>query len=194
GGREGRWGFWGTCRSARSRAAEAPGAGASEKRGVASLVSATSLARQPVLPATRWAKPTRSLPMARPADAPVARPRRARSVHERNTVDLFQRRLSGLRFRERGLPERHHALLHRRGLQIDRGLAIEDHLADRGREVEQLGDRGAAAVPGAVAVLAPRALEPAVIAVAHRVQPGELEQLGLGGRLAAAARADHPHQ
>src|SRR5262249_62305989 len=131
----------GRCGGAAWGAAEAPGVSASERRGVASFASPTAAARQPVRAATTGAKPTRSLPMTTPEDAPVAKLRRARSVHERNTVDLPQRRLRCLRLCERRLPERDHPFAHRGRLQIGGGLAVEDHLAYRRRKVEQLGDR-----------------------------------------------------
>src|SRR6266581_2806092 len=132
--------------------------------------------------------------MTIPADASGAKLRRARSIHERDTVDLLERGLAGQRLGDRRLSQGRHALRRGRRLQVRGRPALEDHLAHARGQVEQFGDRRAAAITGAVAVLASGALEPLVLAIAARVEPRELEQFRVRARFAPAARTDQAHQ
>src|SRR4029450_6059553 len=70
-------------------------------------------------------------------------------LHEGDLVDLTQRRDAREHLLERRVAQERHAFLARGLLDLGRGAALEDQLADAVRHVEQLRDRGAAVEAGA---------------------------------------------
>ena len=107
----------------------------------------------------------------------------------------MQRRLAREHLGQRRLAQEGHALFLGRALDLRPRLALQDHLADAVRHVQQLGDRRPAAVAGAVAVDAALALVEREVAVARRDRgptPRSCSRVGLDRPL--AGRADQAHQ